>query len=120
MKSFTDFVNEKNIGKMGLFVFAYDNGENVRNEVIEFLYNNGAKDIKQCLNTTYHFKSVLNVVDWKTRIENSALDLDFFLINEVLLGERLNNEGNRLYEIEKKCNPELRESAQEILDNLKD
>lgn len=120
MKNFADFVNEKNIEKMGLFVFAYDNEENVRNEVIEFLYKNKAKDIKQCLNTTYHFKSVLNVVDWKTKIERSGLNLDFFLINEVLLGERVNNEGNRLYEIEKKCNPELRESAQDILDGLDD
>lgn len=105
---------------MGLFVFAYDNQENVRENVLKFLYENGAIEIEQCLNTTYKFKSRLNVTQWKSKITSSDLDLDFFLINEVLLGERENRNKQKLYEISKKCNIELKESAQEILDNLDD
>jgi hypothetical protein len=105
---------------MGLFVFAYDNQEDVRESVLNFLNENGATEIEQCLNTTYKFKSRLDVIQWKAKIERSDLNLNFFLINEVLLGERENKNGQRLYEIAKKCNLELKQSAQEILDNLDD
>lgn len=101
---------------------AYDNEEDVRNEVIEFLNKNAAQGtIKQCVRTTYQFKSdnAKDVVWWNNKI-SSELSLDYYMISEVKLGERKDAEGNRFYEIKKKCNSELQESLDEIIENLED
>jgi hypothetical protein len=106
---------------MKLFVLAYDNEDDVRNEVITFLHENGGTEIRQCVQTTYQFKSDNNkdVVWWDTQI-NNQLSLGYYMINEVKLGDRRNNAGNRFFELKRKCDDSLQKSAQEILDKLKE
>lgn len=99
---------------------AYDNETDVRNEVIEFLNDNAVRGtIKQCVRTTYQFKSddTKDVLWWNKAI-SSQLSLDYYTVSEIKLGDRTDNKGNRFYELKKKCNPDLQESLEEVLEKL--
>lgn len=99
--------------KMKLFVFAYDTEADERENVIRFFLENNASQLKQCLNTTYFFKSENDVVWWDRKILDD-LNLDYHLINEVKLGDRRNSNNEMLYELKKRCNPDLQDFVDEV------
>lgn len=110
---------------MGKYIFTYNavnvdetSSQNIRKEIIILLKNNGATNIKQCLDTTFVFNSSKSTLLWNQLIlrhlnerKNGLYD-GYYLLNKVFYTKEDN------FEIKGKCNKHLQTFVDDLLEGL--
>lgn len=92
--------------------------EEIREELIIFLYENRAIDIKQCLETTFTFKGGVNTARWKRLITDILCAQGNIFENCNYLFTRVFYTHAGGYEVFQKCNPELQVYVDEQIEKL--
>ena len=110
---------------MPMYVLTYNkNGgkfssEEIREELIKFLYQNRAIEIKQCLETTFTFKGPANTAHWKRLITDVlCADGNIFKGCNYLCSRVFYNSDSE-YEIFENCNLGLQSYVDDQIKKLK-
>ncbi|PLX08447.1 MAG: hypothetical protein C0596_06210 [Marinilabiliales bacterium] len=110
---------------MAKFIFTYNaqyderNGQEIREAIITFLHQNGAKQIEQCLETTFVFMCIGKTTEqWYKLIKaqldgnGNVLDNGTYLLSRIFYTEQ------NSFEVIHKCNPDLQDFVDVTIGNL--
>ncbi len=110
---------------MPMYVLTYNknegnfSSEEIREELIKFLYENRATEIKQCLETTFMFKGGRNTSFWKRKITDELRSRNGIFEHCFCLFSRVYYTQLSAYEIFGNCNPTLQDYVEGQIEKLK-